>query len=121
LRLPYLRFAAVVARARREVLRDPAFADLAAVAVIPYSTDATVVDSSTGLTWMPRWAEFFLPSGPIVLYQAVWETMPDKGNYYRQIKDVLRHEYRHALDAGFEIVGHDDDPRGTIYARVRVA
>ena len=117
MRLPYLRFAEVVARARREVLRT--YPQFASVPVIPYSVDATVVDSEAAITWPASWGEFFLPDGPIIIYQAPYEAMADQENYYRQIKAVLRHEFDHARDALVGVVGHDNDPRGLVYARVR--
>ena len=95
LRLPYLRFANVVARAQREVLRDPEFAGVS-TPVIAYSVDASIVDTDARTTLLPPWGEFWPPDGPIVIWQAAWEAMPDKENYYRQIKDVIRHELRHA-------------------------
>ena len=108
--VPYLVFADLVARAVREVRRER---DYPEVSVIAYSLDADVVDSSIDLHAPVPWGEFHPPIGPIVLWQRPYELMPDQGNYYRQIKAVLRHEFHHA-EGDF---GHDDDTLGDIEAR----
>ena len=112
-RLSYLRFANIVAHAQREVLRefdDPRLRD---VPVIAYSIDASIIDSEAGTVAYPPWGEFYFPDGPIILWQYAFEEQPDQENYYRQIKDVLRHEFRHAQG---EKHGHEDKQ---IYATVR--
>lgn len=96
MRLPYLRFASIVARAHREVLREFDDPTVAQVPVIPYSVEASVVETETETVYAPSWGDFYLPDGPIVIWQYPFEAMPDQENYYRQIKDVLRHELRHA-------------------------
>jgi len=118
LRIPYLRFANVVARAVREVKREGEFRELE-FSVIAYSVDASIIDTEASTASVPAWGEFWPPDGPIVLYQAAYETMPDQENYYRQIKAVVRHEFRHAIEYRGGHVGHDNDPSGLIYARVR--
>lgn len=86
-RLDYPKFAAVVERARREVVRDnPAWSDIHVYAM---SAEAKAGE-------LAPWGEFYLPSGPIVIYQLPYEVMPDQENYYRQIKAVLVHEFQHA-------------------------
>ena len=84
-RLDYPRFAQVVERARREVVRE--MPDKAHVHVYAMSAEAGI---------QSKWGEFFLPSGPVVIYQYAYEMMPDPENYYRQIKEVIRHEFAHA-------------------------
>ena len=88
-RLPYLRFDAVMSRARREVLRE--FPECARIPVLAGGAEAPSPNA---------WGEFYPPVGPIIIYQLAYETMGDQENYYRQIKDVLRHEYRHAIGRG---------------------
>ena len=96
-RLPYLRFARVVERARREVLREPEYADARDCHVLAMSWEFSVADSETGLLRADPWGECYKPKGPVVIYQAPYELMPDQERYYAQIKDVLRHEFRHYL------------------------
>lgn len=86
MRLDYRRFDRVVERAQREVLRN-APASWHGVAVRTVSAEGP---------FNAKWGEFYLPSGPIVLYQRAYEQMPDQENYYRQIKAVLVHEYEHS-------------------------
>jgi len=118
--LPYLSFANVVARAEREVRREAEYCDIRRVPIIAYSPAASVVDSETGTVWLPYWAQFVSPNGPVIVWQAAWETGAegvDRTTYYRQIKEVIRHELRHVRDG----LDHPDDPAGTVYAQVRLA
>lgn len=95
-RLTAQRFVAVVARAQREVLRE--FPQHRHVPVMPLGLDASVLDSETRLMAPSNWGEYHLAgeyAGYILIWQLAYEDMPDQENYYRQIKDVLRHEYRH--------------------------
>ena len=94
-RLSYLRFADVVARAHREVLREFPEREARAAHVIAYSVDASMVGENTAT--IPPWGETLLPRGPISIWQMAYEMMEDQENYYRQIKDVIRHELRHVL------------------------
>lgn len=98
-RLDYARFANVVARAVREVRREMAVD----VSVYPMSAEA-----GDGR----RWGEYVLPNGPVIVWQLPFELMEDEHNYYRQIKDVLRHEFRHAL-------GDRHDEPGLVHAGSR--
>jgi len=84
-RLSYWQFANVVERARREVVRENP--ELAGLHVYAMSAEAGI---------QTKWGEYYLPNGPVVIYQFAYETMPDKENYYRQIKEVIRHEFAHA-------------------------
>lgn len=93
MRLTYAEFADEVELADLEVRRE--FAGVEHVQVIARSIDATgwgVLSSR-----LPPWGEFYPPHGPIVLWQLAYEYMPDAQNYRKQIREVLRHEYRHAI------------------------
>lgn len=95
-RLTFPEFSLVVGRAQREVLRE--FPQHAKVPVIPLGLEASVLDSSTGLMQEEMWGAFHFGgsyAGCITIWQLPYELMPDPENYYRQIKDVLRHEYGH--------------------------
>jgi hypothetical protein len=90
-RLNYTRFAAVVERARREVVRT--MPDMAGMHVFAMSAEAFSPNGG-------RWGEFYHPAGPVVIYQLPYEVMPDQENYYRQIKAVIVHEFEHARGEG---------------------
>lgn len=86
-RLPYWRFANVVERARREVVRT----------LPEHLRDIHVYALSAEAEFHERWSEFYPPDGPIIVHQLAFEAMPDRENYYRQIKACLVHEYGHAV------------------------
>ena len=86
-RLDYPRFANVVERARREVVRTQP--EWAGQKVVAMSAECSAGE-------LAPWGEFYLPVGPIVIYQFPYEVMDDQENYYRQIKAVLVHEFEHA-------------------------
>lgn len=92
-----LNFAELVEGYRRQVIEEfpePSRARLRATPCHVIGAEGTTDD---GGVFISRWGEFYLPDGPIVLYHAAFEAMPDIENYHRQVRDVLRHEMRHAL------------------------
>ena len=97
MRLPYLRFANVVARARREVLREFPQPIVREAPVIAYSVEANIMDEAAGIAAVVPWGETWQPKGPVIIWQQPYEEMPDQENYYRQIKAVIRHEFGHLL------------------------